>query len=364
LDLNYNQITDYSFLKDLTNLTNLNLYKNQITDISFLKDLTKLTTLILNNNQITDYSFLKNLTNLTHLDLSNNQITDYSFLKDFTKLTHLDLSNNQITDYSFLKDLTNLTYLDLRNNQITDISFLKDLTNLTYLDLSDNQIKISPKELLNLNLTIKLKNDYEGGIILANNPIEEPPLEIMAQGNEAVREYFERIEAEGKRELNELKVIFMGAGGAGKTSLIKRVLDNAFDPNENMTHGINIRKQKLNIRDTEIKVHFWDFGGQEMMHSTHQFFLSHRSLYVVVLDGRKEENVEYWLNFIKSFGGDSPIIIVLNKMDNNGGFELDRKSLKGKYPHILDFFKTSCLNEEGIQDFYSYLKNSMLDVDM
>jgi GTPase SAR1 family protein len=42
----------------------------------------------------------------------------------------------------------------------------------------------------------------------------------------------------------------------------------------------------------------WDFGGQEIMHGTHQFFLSHRSLYLVVLDGRHDrakQDAEYWL---------------------------------------------------------------------
>ena len=46
---------------------------NQISDISPLKDMTDLTYLDLNNNQISDISTLKNLTNLTNLDLKFNQ---------------------------------------------------------------------------------------------------------------------------------------------------------------------------------------------------------------------------------------------------------------------------------------------------
>jgi hypothetical protein len=45
------------------------------------------------------------------------------------------------------------------------------------------------------------------------------------------------------------------------------------------------------------------------MHATHQFFLSKRSLYILVLDGRKEEDAEYWLKHIESFGGDSPVLM-------------------------------------------------------
>ncbi|MBT4627428.1 MAG: hypothetical protein HOC63_12145, partial [Rhodospirillales bacterium] len=66
------------------------------------------------------------------------------------------------------------------------------------------------------------------------------------------------------------------------------------------------------------------------MHATHQFFLSHRSLYILVLDGRRDEKTEYWLKNIESFGGNSPILIVMNKIDQNPSFELNQRFLKEK----------------------------------
>jgi internalin A len=35
----------------------------------------------------------------------------------------------------------------------------------------------------------------------------------------------------------------------------------------------------------------WDFGGQEIMHATHQFFLTRRSLYLLVLSGRGAQRI-------------------------------------------------------------------------
>lgn len=306
--------------------------------------------------------FLKELINLNFLDLHSNQINDISVLKELKNLQELDLANNQISDILFLQELTNLQKLHLWNNQISDISYLKELTNLNKLDLKNNKIKNFLKELLNLKLEIKL-DSYGDGIILDNNPIEEPPLEIMAQGNDAIGEYFKSLE-EDQKELNELKVIFIGDGGAGKTSLIKRTLYNSFDKDESITHGINIANTELQIKGINIKAHFWDLGGQEMMHSTHQFFLSNRSLYVLVLDGRKEEDSEYWLNFIRSFGGASPVLIVLNKIDNNEGFELNSKFLQEKYPNIVGFYRTSCLDGRGIKEFYVALQDAMLSVEL
>ena len=73
------------------------------------------------------------------------------------------------------------------------------------------------------------------------------------------------------------------------------------------------------------------------MHATHQFFLSRRSLYVLVLDGRRDERPEYWLRYIESFGGGSPVLVVLNKQDTNPSFDVDRIALRRKFPFIKGF---------------------------
>ena len=60
--------------------------------------------------------------------------------------------------------------------------------------------------------------------------------------------------------------------------------------------------------------------------------------------GHQINNIEYWLKLIESFGGDSPIIIVINQIDQLKGqrpLNLDRKALQEKY-RIKDFVETSC----------------------
>lgn|GEM_PF-1404404 len=168
---------------------------------------------------------------------------------------------------------------------------------------------------------------------------------------------------EDEVQVNELKVLLVGDGGVGKTSLIKRMLDNDFDHNEYMTHGINNHDRDIKINNTTIKAHFWDFGGQEIMHTIHPLFFSRRSLYILVLDGRKEENAEYWLNYIKVFGGNSPVIVVLNKIDDYVSYEVNRKFLKEKYPNILGFHKVSCATSQGISELYEAIKEATVQVE-
>nr|WP_225894080.1 hypothetical protein [Atlanticothrix silvestris] len=64
----------------------------------------------------------------------------------------------------------------------------------------------------------------------------------------------------------------------------------------------------------DFRVNIWDFGGQEIYHQTHQFFLSKRSLYALVADTRKENTDFYWwLNVVELLSDNSPVIIIKNE---------------------------------------------------
>ena len=84
-----------------------------------------------------------------------------------------------------------------------------------------------------------------------------------------------------------MKLIILGRGGVGKTSLVNRLVHGTFDPASAKTQGIQITQWPVSVDDETVRLHVWDFGGQEIMHATHQFFLTERSLYFVVLSGRE-----------------------------------------------------------------------------
>ncbi|MDQ1354280.1 MAG: internalin, partial [Acidobacteriota bacterium] len=309
---------------------------------------------------------LSTFLHLKRLRLYNTQLKDFSFFQELSNLTQLHLWHNQITDISFLQWLPKLTYLDLSINQITDISFLQALNHVTHLNLRNNNIKELPEALLELGLEIDVESEREWNeqkIYLHGNPLEKPPIEIIKQGKEAIRAYFDSLKKE-TLPLNEVKVLLVGDGGAGKTSLVNRLLRLGFNIDEPQTHGIKIKQWTINQNEKNIKVHLWDFGGQEIMHATHQFFLSKRSLYLLVLDSRKEEKTEYWLKHIASFGGDSPVLIVINKTDENPGFELNRKFLQDKYPNLKNFYRVSCKTGEGFDAMVPALKKALSQVEM
>ncbi|MCK4613480.1 MAG: leucine-rich repeat domain-containing protein [Thermoplasmata archaeon] len=344
----------------LTKLTELSLFNNQLTALPpELGKLTKLTTLRLYNNQLTALPpEIGKLTNLTKLYLAYNQlITLPPELGKLTKLTELHLHSNQLTTLPpEIGKLTKLILLDLHNNQLTALPpEIGNLTNLTRLYLGFNQLTALPPEIWKLTNLTRL--DLDG------NPLEHPPLEIAEKGIEAIRNYFKSLEEE-KVPLNEVKVLLVGDGGAGKTCLVNRLLKDTFDLHEPQTDGINISDWTVKKGKVDIKVHLWDFGGQEIMHATHQFFLSRRSLYILVLDGRKDEKTEYWLKHIESFGGASPILVVLNKLDENPGFDVNRNFLREKYKGIKGFYPVSCATGKGIKPFGRALQKALTEVEL
>ena len=108
LDLEGNEITDVSAVKELTNLQSLDLSKNKIQDIAPLSELVGLQYLHLADNQITSIAPLEKLTNLRTLYLSNNKLQGAETLAKLTKVWSLYLDGTQVTDLkpvAGLKDL-------------------------------------------------------------------------------------------------------------------------------------------------------------------------------------------------------------------------------------------------------------------
>ena len=147
-------------------------------------------------------------------------------------------------------------------------------------------------------------------------------------------------EEEPTKPLNELKVVFLGDGGAGKSHTIARLLKNGAqtkDFPDISTPGIVIQDKTYPIGGQDVKVHYWDFGGQEILHSMHRMFLTERTLYVVMLnvrDGTQDDRARYWLYNLRSFAKGAPVLLVLNQMDMNENATLNESDLRKLYPAL------------------------------
>ncbi|MEK7729453.1 MAG: COR domain-containing protein, partial [candidate division KSB1 bacterium] len=318
----------------LQNLTTLHLSRNQLTALpESFSDLQNLSLLDLSDNQLTTLpESLGDLQNLATLNLSYNELTTLpESVTHLQNLTTLNLSNNQLTALpGSIGDLQSLITLVLSHNQLT--VFPESMThfqNLTKLYLSSNQLTVLPVFLAHMpkltTLHFKEREKYysasPGEVVLSNNPITYPPKEVLAAGMEAVRSFFAQMEQQGKSKLYEAKLLLVGEAGAGKTSLLNKLLDENYvipNPNEESTVGITVKTgwqfplpQKPEVT---FSANLWDFGGHEIQYMTHQFFLTSRALYVLLADERKQHTqFDYWFNIIKLLGKGSPVLVVLNE---------------------------------------------------
>src|SRR6476661_2236879 len=366
LDLRWNQITSIpEEIGQLWNLTHLDLSSNQITSIpEEIGQLWNLTDLDLSFNQITSIpEEIGQLSNLIVLFLSNNQITSIpEDLGQLWNLTDIYLSSNQITSIpENLGQLWNLTKLDLSDNQITSIpEDLGQLSNLAVLFLSNNQIEKIPECLETLPKLERLD--------LRRNPLPISP-EVLGDKEDpgtpaAIFNYLRQLRSGEVLPLNEAKVLLVGQGSVGKTCLINRLIHNKYNPNEPQTDGLNITDWKITVNTKSVKLNVWDFGGQEIYHATHQFFLTKRSLYLLVCNCRTSEDenrLEYWLKLIESFGDASPVIIVGHKCDEQP-LDLNRKRLRDKYPILTAILETSCQSVTGIEELRSAIHTEISEL--
>jgi internalin A len=305
------------------------------------------------------------LIELQYLDLSTNRLaTIPESIGRLSQLQTLSLDNNHLTLLpEFIGQLIKLQSLALSNNQLTSLpESIGQLTQLQRLYLDNNQLTSLPESLRHLRSLERLylhENNALGlpAEVLGPTWQDAARKQVRPPSPDDILEYYFRVRGE-KRPLNEAKVILLGRGAVGKTSIVNRLVDNVFK-DEQKTEGIKITKWGIRLKGTEdVRLNIWDFGGQEIMHATHQFFLTQRSLYLLVLNGREggeDVDAEYWLKLIESFGGESPVIVVLNKIKDRP-FDVNRRALQQKYPFIRDFIKTDCKYGIGLEELRSAIE--------
>jgi internalin A len=311
--------------------------------------------------------WLTQLKKLQGLDASNIGLRSLpDWMERLSGLQHLDVSRNGLSMLpEWIGHLSELRSLDVSHNHLSSLpETLSQLRRLKYFWSSVNQLAQLPESLrerlaalqglfLHGNEGLGLPPEVLGKPWFRRwwtwNPFKvylDPPPAAPA----AIVDYYFRTRR-ARRPLNEGKLILVGRGGVGKTSLIQRLLHNKFDEHEPETPGIEIHQWEVSLEDGDkVRLNVWDFGGQEILHATHQFFLTERTLYLLVLSGREgnaTQDAEYWLQLIRSFGGDSRVIIALNKFGQHP-FDLNRGLLLEKYPVIVDFIPTDCQDARGM----------------
>lgn len=360
-------------LCSLKNLQKLSIERNPIS--RFLEDIGSLTNLrLLRLGELNLTSLPLDvycLKNLKTLNLSENKIESLDAnIRLLQKLEELDLSSNRITKLpEEISLLTSLRELRLNNNNVSNFPIdIGKLSQLKILNASRNKIGSLPESMARLSLKLASERpSYRLGLDLKDNPLIIPD-ELITKAPSEIIQYILDMQITPSNELlREAKLIFVGSGDVGKTSIINMMLTGDIGKPEK-TDGIEIRDWNITIEKNTFKIHIWDFGGQEIMHATHKFFMTRRSVYVLVIDPRTDDrsgetDVEYWLKLIKSFAPNAPVIIALNKCEVHS-FDIGKLELLEKYRNIVGFVETSCIQQLGMAELEKLIKDAVASLDI
>ena len=347
------QLTDQSIVevaKHCPNLTSLNVgWCTELTDQSIMelaKNCPNLTSLEVSAcNKLTDQSIVevaKHCPNLTSLEVhSCNKLTDQSIMevaKNCPNINTLEFNDCiNMTDasiFAIAEHCPNLMCLNASTNKITKLpeNIGDALCNLTYLHLSNNQITKLPRSITKLKIT----ETYSFNI--GNNPLQEPPLEIAKQGIAAIERYFEDCDRGGSAISTQLKVVLVGDGEVGKTSLRRAIRGDANPLTRKVSRTIHLDIERVEIRttasgrmqdaDNETKddpppltLCFYDCGGQREYATGQAPFLTGSALFLLVVPADKavQENYEQvvgrFLVLLQTRAPGAVVQLILSKTD-------------------------------------------------
>lgn len=378
-------------IENLTNLTYLGLNQTKIKEIpEEIGMLENLSSLYLGMTEVDEIpNALRNLKKLEHLALWETPlkelprwISEFSELKGLylgraknvlflpetigklKKLQKLYIDGTSIKELpKSFSELTALEELQLQNTAIRRLPNMQKLKNLNACNLSNMTLERIPVEFINLGMEIEMDDAFcKDGMNLHNTKLLCQPISLFTHEREFIKSYY----TEEKIHLNETKVVFLGDGEAGKSHIIERIKEDNQQLKQfrqESTPGIAISQKHCTVEDENVCLQIWDFGGQEIMHSMHRFFLTERTLYVVVVNARdntQDERAKYWLNNIKNFANGCPVIIVLNKMDQNPTASINERLLMNDYPQIIKTLKISALNDS--KEEFSQLTRTIISI--
>jgi internalin A len=319
--------------------------------------------------------FVPKLRNLRRLVLYRNKLGNLpTELGNLKNLTVLNMGETSLIQFPMvICDLLNLEELYLYRNHLTSLPReICNLKKLTTLVAYYNEIEEIPEEITSLK---NLQN-----FVIHTNPIKNIPEEIYTAGIAAIRTYFNSLSKESSLFLREAKLIIVGNGGTGKTSIVRNLRDSNYGTiKHESTHGLDVSTWHLVdiVTGESFKFNIWDFGGQGKYRDVQQFFCTPNALYIYITEpdtGVKNQNDKYidsyWLSLIHTLGFDqgsdkrSPVIYVMNKTDLNHKKRINEADKVEEFDNIVEFVRISCRDENGVNEIRNAIIKNLSKINV
>lgn len=366
LDLYDNEVDRLpASLGNLVSLTELNLESNLLANLPpSVGQLHALEALLIADNLLREIPpEIGLLSELRTLDVCRNRLVEIApEIGRLVDLRDLRFQRNRLTSLPpEIGRLRSLTHLDVRRNRLTSIPpEIGKLEELEELNLSDNRISLIPPEIGRLQRLTAMKLDRNelkslpseiAGLrklqmVELNDNQLPPELDLAADAGVAVLRPLLEGYSSKSDPLLEGKILFVGEGEVGKSTLLGALRGDPWQENRDYTHGLEVTALPLQYRgegETEVldlKLNAWDFGGQPIYRTTHQLFFTRPAIYIVVWKPRPDPKVDDWLRMIRQRAGfgAKALVVATHVPSTDPPADLDEEALRKVYPNLIAGF--------------------------
>ena len=255
-------------------------------------------------------------------------------------------------------------YIDRIKNEFQTQSNFFNITSMqdkkfAYCSMGSRSILTTIADPTTSDLALRIYSEYIAGKVeLVLEGIDNVSTEIP----EIIRVLSKRREGKLPKGQFTSKLILTGDFRVGKTSLIKRFVENLFSESYISTIGVEISKKTV-VMDEDTKINFvlWDIGGQisSMAPYRHRFYEGSSAAFIVIDRTRPNnlESVKTWYDDIKkSVLRDIPVVIVGNKSDLQDKLVITEEEIKIVAKELgFHYILTSALTGENVNEAFLYI---------
>ena len=163
------------------------------------------------------------------------------------------------------------------------------------------------------------------------------------------------------------KVILIGPGAVGKTSLLDRFVHNKFSERYELTIGVDFLSKDVEVNGLNIRMTIWDVGGQERFKFMRNRFYDGANGALLVFDLTRSNTyteIKKWLKeFQQHAGSNVPFVLIGNKKDlvENIGEIIESKDAK-KFAEEKNsiYIETSAKTGVNVEDSFIGLAQKMV----
>jgi small GTP-binding protein len=161
--------------------------------------------------------------------------------------------------------------------------------------------------------------------------------------------------------MTSFKVVFLGEGRVGKTSIGRRWAENRFDQTTRSTVAAAFFQKSMTTRDGKtINIMLWDTAGKEEYHSLAPIYYKDAHAAILVfscIDQRSFDRMIQWKNeLISSRGEDIKLVVVANKIDATKDRCIKTEQGEGIAGTIkAQYFEVSAKTGQGIDLLFAHV---------